>query len=131
MSDAREPSQRVKECAFLEGVLRRCPGHLPTMEALGDLYTKLGRIDEGLVIDESLTRADPRNPTYAYNLACSLALTGQKEQAIAALNRAVHLGYDDLEWLLKDDDLDSIRKHPHFVLILVQLKSRQNNSPAT
>ncbi|HMO04236.1 MAG TPA: hypothetical protein PKC67_10885 [Kiritimatiellia bacterium] len=131
MSDSREPSQRTKECVFLEGVLRRCPGHLPTMEALGDLYTRMGRIDEGLAIDESLTAADPRNPTYAYNLACSLALVGQKEKAIEALTRAVQLGYDDLEWLLKDSDLDSLRKHPHFVLILVHLKSARKNSPAS
>ena len=93
------------EVDFLEGVLRRCPGHEPTMHALGHLYTTIGRFEDGLRIDLELTSRKPEDPENWYNLACSYALIQRTEDAFAALDRAVGLGYDDAEWMLRDDDL--------------------------
>jgi len=105
--------QRV-EIQFLEGVLRRCPGHEPAMEALGHLYTKAGRYEDGLQMDLEMTRRQPDDPEHWYNLACSFALVKLPHDAIGALDRAVTLGYRDAEWLLKDDDLKPLHADPRF-----------------
>ena len=42
---------------------------------LGGLYTKQGRIADGLKMDRKLVRLRPDNATAHYNLACSLALS--------------------------------------------------------
>ena len=73
-----------------------------------------GRIDEGLKVDERLSRLDPRNPLVFYNLACSYSLSGDFDQAANALERALALGYRDFEWLAKDPDLKPLRAHPAF-----------------
>ena len=63
---------------FYEGVLRRNPADREVIELLGGLYTKEGRVDEGLRMDRRLVRLAPENPIAHYNLACSLALKRRK-----------------------------------------------------
>jgi hypothetical protein len=45
-----KPVQRPQrlEMQFLEGVRRRVPGHEPVLQALGHLYTRVGRYEDGL-----------------------------------------------------------------------------------
>ena len=113
--------QRV-EMNFLEGVRRRCPKHLPTLEALGHMFTQSGRYEDGLRVDLELTGQRPDEPLYWYNLACSYALTRRDGDALAALQRAIDLGYRDLQWLMQDEDLRSLRFDPRFIAILQQLQ---------
>ena len=47
-------AQRV-ELGFLEAVRRRCPGNPFVLKPLGDLYTRVGRVDDGLSVDLELT----------------------------------------------------------------------------
>ena len=62
------------EIQFFEAVHQRCPGYTEVVGLLGGLYTKAGRIVDGLRMDRKLVRLEPANPTAHYNLACSLAL---------------------------------------------------------
>jgi len=124
MSTARDTELQSKECAFLEGVRRRCPEFLPVLETLGDLYTKQGKIEEGLEVDLKLTSMFPGNEMYQYNLACSYALLHRQQEAFDALTEAVNQGYRDLEWMMKDKDLQRIRKHPEFVQIVALLQQK-------
>src|SRR5471032_3239516 len=103
------------ETQFFEGVLKHNPADMDVIELLGGLYTKQGRIDEGLRMDRRLVRLAPENPTAHYNLACSLALKRRKADAVRALRRAVEKGYTDLKWLRKDPDLASLRSYPAFL----------------
>ena len=100
------------EIEFLEGLTRRGPDWLEPLKLLGDVYTRRGRIQEGLRVDERLASLCPEDPEVHYNLACSLSLTHQFDQAFDALDRAFKLGYEDLDWLNKDPDLANLRKHP-------------------
>ncbi|HMP72885.1 MAG TPA: hypothetical protein PKE55_06425 [Kiritimatiellia bacterium] len=109
------------ELAFLKKLSNRLPGHVPLLETLGHLYTESGRIAEGLEADLSLTRLCPDVPLYWYNLACSYALSGRDDEAFSSLDRAVSLGYRDVEWIRKDSDLDSIRQDPRFHGMLQRL----------
>jgi len=49
-----------------------------------------------------------------YNFACSLSLIGSLEEAFKKIEEAVLLGYDDFSYILKDPDLENLRKHPRF-----------------
>ncbi|MBP6507629.1 MAG: hypothetical protein KA257_08685 [Opitutaceae bacterium] len=110
------------EIGFFESVLRRAPDYSEVIEILGGLYTKHGRIADGLRMDRRLVKLLPRNATAHYNLACSLALLQRKTAAIHSLLRAVELGYTDFDWMSQDPDLDALKPHPGFQALLEQLK---------
>ena len=110
------------EIAFFESVLRRDTRSTDVIELLGGLYTKVGRITDGLKMDRRLVRLQPANPTAHYNLACSLALTRRRSAALRSLRQAVELGYDDFDWMSQDPDLDPLKAHPDYAALLSQLK---------
>ena len=56
-----------------------------------------------------------------YNEACSLALGGRTEPAIAALALAIGAGFVDLEHIENDGDLDSLRENEAFQALLGSL----------
>src|ERR1041385_7692216 len=74
---------------FMEGIVRRDPEYIEALQLLGDHYTQRGKYQEGLQVDERLSRLEPRNPLVFYNLACSYSLIGQMDQAVAALEKAL------------------------------------------
>jgi Flp pilus assembly protein TadD len=110
------------EIAFFESVLRRDPTSTDVVELLGGLYTKVGRIADGLKMDRRLVKLQPANPTAHYNLACSLALTRRRDAALRSLRAAVTLGYRDFDWMAQDPDLEVLKSLPAFVSLLTQLK---------
>jgi tetratricopeptide (TPR) repeat protein len=110
------------EIGFYESVLRRDPGYTEVIEILGGLYTKSGRIADGLKMDRKLVRLLPTNPTAHYNLACSLALSKRKSDALRSLQAAVALGYDDFDWMSQDPDLEDLKNDPTFKSLIQKLK---------
>ena len=110
------------EIRFYESVVRRNRDYAAVVELLAGLYTKEGRIRDGLKMDRRLVRLQPTNPTAHYNLACSLALTKRNGAALRALRQAIALGYTDLDWMQQDPDLDALKRHPEFVALLSRLK---------
>ena len=121
---AEERARRI-EVEFLEGVRARLPAHPAVVESLGCLYTEMGRYQDGLRADRDMVRMEPDSPNAWYNLACSLALTGQPDDAFAALEKAIALGYDDAEWMQDDDDFEPLKKDPRFARLLAQLLARK------
>ncbi len=107
---------------FYEAVHRRCPDYVDVVGLLGGLYTKAGRIADGLKMDRKLVRLEPKNATAHYNLACSLALSKKRPDALRSLRKAVSLGYDDLDWMEQDPDLEILKNDPGFKKLLAQLK---------
>ena len=110
-----------KEMAFLESLARRCPQDVDLLKALGDLYTRTGCYEDGLKTDLELTRLCPREPLVWYNLACSYALLGRTDEALASLERSIVLGYRDARWIREDRDLDSLKKDQRFDALLQRL----------
>jgi len=118
------------EIGFIEGVVRKDPDYIDALQILGDDYTKRGRFDDGLKIDEQLARLRPQDATVLYNLACSYSLTGQTEPAFAALHRALAAGYDDFKWMAQDPDLETLRNHPLYEQVRAKIKTRPKAKPA-
>ncbi|HYP16032.1 MAG TPA: hypothetical protein VEQ65_02380 [Opitutus sp.] len=110
------------EIRFFESVLKHDPAYTEVIEILGGLYTRHGRIADGLKMDRKLVRLLPTNATAHYNLACSLALVKRKADALRSLRQAVQLGYKDFDWMQQDPDLEGLKDHPDFVALLNQLK---------
>jgi tetratricopeptide (TPR) repeat protein len=114
---AANRSERI-EIEFIESIRKRCAPNRMILETLGELYTRTGRYEEGLNADLELTRICPSEAIAWYNLGCSYALIGRKKDALAALTKAIELGYKDIEWMNIDSDLESIQDDPQFRALL-------------
>lgn len=123
-----QPQSLDFETTFYESVLSHVPAYAAVIEILGTLYTKAGRIEEGLTMDEQLVALRPESALAHYNLSCSLTLTGQIEEALLALKKAIDLGYSDAPWMLKDPDLDGLRDLPAFHELVDYAKEKQDQT---
>ena len=121
MSQRDDKREAEAEVRLLEGVRRRCPQDDRVWRALADLYTRVGRYEDGLTEDLKLADAFPREPDIWYNLACSHALLGHVDKAFQALHKAVESGYRNVEWMKEDEDLQLIRNDPRFQQLLAFL----------
>jgi tetratricopeptide (TPR) repeat protein len=117
--------ETVFDIAFYESVLRRDPSYVDVVELLGSLYTKAGRIADGLKMDRKLVRLQPDNSTAHYNLACSLALCKRPADALRSLAHAVTIGYDDAGWMEEDPDLEPIRDRPEFAILIALVRKAE------
>lgn len=108
---------------FYERILKRNPQDSDVVEILGSLYTRKGRIEDGLRMDRKLVRLLPDSANAHYNLACSLALKRRKADAVKALRRAVDLGYHDVEWMLEDPDLQCLKDYPAFDRLVGEMEN--------
>jgi tetratricopeptide (TPR) repeat protein len=110
------------EIRFFESVLRRDANYAAVVEILGGLYTRQGRIADGLKMDRKLVKLQPENANAHYNLACSLALSKRNSDALRELRQAIELGYRDFDWMQQDPDLEALKAHPQFQALLQTLK---------
>jgi tetratricopeptide (TPR) repeat protein len=111
------------EIKFFEDLLQDRPNFTHALESLGNAYTKSGFYQEGLEVDKRLLLLKPEDPIVYYNLACSLSLLGDIDDALKALKRAVVFGYSDYSYMLKDPDLENLRKDPSFSRFFTKIKA--------
>ena len=110
----RKRKKKSFEIIFYEKLLKKRPNFVQALSCLGEAYTRKGLYEEGLNIDKKLVELRPQDPIVHYNLACSLSLVGEPQEAFEELKKAVLLGYDDFSYILKDPDLENVRKLPSF-----------------
>ena len=121
----RERLEGEFQLEFFEAAVELDPCNLECLIRLGDIYTRQGMFEKGLAIDRRLIGICPKEPTFQYNLACSLSLLDRPDEAIEALRRAVDLGYDDWEHLERDEDLQKLRSRDEFQQVIA--KGREEN----
>jgi serine/threonine protein kinase/Tfp pilus assembly protein PilF len=66
---------------------------------------------------------NPSDATVLYNVACMFATSGEAEEAITLLERAVAAGFGHWNWIENDSDLESLRGHPRFQALREKLKT--------
>jgi len=115
------------ELKFMEEVLQRDPCNEDALMLLGHTYTRRGEFQKGLDMDASLVRLRPGDPTAYYNLACSYSLLLQIDEALAALNKAMVLGYRDIGQMMADADLANLRRDPRFRKLIGRFLKRSAN----
>lgn len=106
------------ELNFLEKIAARLPEDIEVIQALAELYTKVGDYDAGLVNDLKLSQMLPNDNLVWYNLGCSYALTQQPDEAFESLTRSIELGYTDYDWMKGDSDLAGLHSDPRFESLL-------------
>ncbi|MBP9853345.1 MAG: hypothetical protein KBD53_00590 [Candidatus Omnitrophica bacterium] len=113
------------EIEFCEGLLKKIPHFFEAMVLLGDLYTKVGRYQDGLAIDEKLYQIDPENPVILYNLACSYSLMNHIDLSFRSLKKAITCGYDDYRHIEHDLDLENLKKDKRFQKYFAALNKKR------
>lgn len=98
------------EVEFYEKILEDRPNFTDALKVLAELYTKSGKHKKGLRLDQKLSELLPYEPTVFYNLACSYSLTGDIDNALGAIKKAIGLGYNDFNCMHNDPDLENLRK---------------------
>lgn len=114
----REQSQLDFEVEFIGRILERDPFHTDALRVHANNLAAKGLYARALQVDRRLVRLLPERAIPWYNLACSYAVLGMTEPAIAALQRSLELGYRHLGHLRRDPDLKSLRHDPRFIRLL-------------
>jgi tetratricopeptide (TPR) repeat protein len=65
-----------------------------------------------------------------YDLACIDALQGRPEQAVEHLKAAFAVGFTDVNWMLQDGDLKSLRERPDFQALAERMRNGGLTPPA-
>jgi hypothetical protein len=105
---------------FCGAVLSRRSEHIEALELAANHLTALGYYADGLRLDRRLALIKPGEPGVLYNLACSLALTGNHGEALDTLSRAVEAGYSDFRHMSEDCDLAPLRNEERFLSLIAQ-----------
>ena len=72
-----------------------------------------------------------RQATCMYNVACGYALLNDKENALFWLDRALGGGFDQVDLLKEDSDLDPLRSDPRFKSIVQKVASTKPDDSST
>jgi tetratricopeptide (TPR) repeat protein len=126
----RDQSQLDFDLAFFDSLLQREPDYIDVLRCQGELLTRKGQHERALTIDRRLVSLLPSDSYVLYNLACSLALLDEPQEAIAALRRSLQCGYADLDYLKIDSDLDTLRGEPEYLALLSDYSVDEPSEPA-
>lgn len=119
----RDPAQTLFddfEIGLARSLLEVNPRNTEALQTLGQALTRAGRHQEALEADLRLANLRPRDPIAFYNLACSYSNLEDLDGAFDALKRAFELGYNDYKHLLKDPDLENVRRDRRFKQLLIR-----------
>ena len=107
--------QAVKHCRrSVEINPRFAPGYI----LLGALLKKPGELGESVTACKKALLLDPDCLAAYYDLACYYSLMDKQDQAMATLEMALCKGFCDFEWLMRDPDLETVRRNPGFELLI-------------
>lgn len=70
----------------------------------------------------------PEDANWKYNVACALALQDNREEAFRFLDEAITLGFRNPRHILDDPDLEGLRAHVKFMLMVQRAEKLQNVS---
>ena len=100
--------------AYFRRALRIDPDDIETMYHLAKLYVGTSEYEEALILYQKLIVLLPDNPAVDYNIACIYARQNNSEKSVHWLKKAVAKGFNDLEHIKNDSDLDNIRDSSHY-----------------
>ena len=85
-------------------------------ELRGQFVSAIARGDVAAMEDASRKGVEllPEDPTWKYNLACSLSRAGKKSEALDVLERAIRLGFRDSIAIGSDEDLKPLAGERRF-----------------
>eukprot|EP00028_Trichosphaerium_sp_Am-I-7-wt_P002314 CAMPEP_0168519218 /NCGR_PEP_ID=MMETSP0405-20121227/7183_1 /TAXON_ID=498012 /ORGANISM="Trichosphaerium sp, Strain Am-I-7 wt" /LENGTH=114 /DNA_ID=CAMNT_0008539711 /DNA_START=101 /DNA_END=445 /DNA_ORIENTATION=- len=69
---------------------------------------------------------NPNDMIAHYNLSCACSLLGRVQEAFESLEASIKLGYNNLQHLLSDPDLENVRKCPEFEKVIAPLRPKMD-----
>jgi tetratricopeptide (TPR) repeat protein len=75
---------------------------------------ELGEAEDAIEWAKKALSIDPNNPITFYVAACMYSRIGQSERALDCLEKVMSIGSVYREWIERDSDLESLRKHPRY-----------------
>jgi adenylate cyclase len=82
---------------------------------------RLGETERAKEWAERAMSLAPDDDAILYNAGCALAVVGEQEQALDALQRAIDAGLSGGDWIPKDPDWERLRNHPRFQGLMQRL----------
>jgi tetratricopeptide (TPR) repeat protein len=113
------------QIAMLESLLAADGRNIELLVQLGDFYSRLGDVERSLSIDLKLVDLCPQEKVFHYNLACSYSILNDLDSALLAFEKALLLGYDDVEQIQSDGDLANLRKDRRFQRLMREHFNRE------
>lgn len=104
----------------LRRALELDPGSRPAGFELTRILMERGDVDPALIILKELQSRNPEDPDCLYNLACCLSRLGNAEAGLRMLEQAVEHGFQDLDKIGADEDLETIRQFKEFARLAGQ-----------
>ena len=111
-------TQNEFDFEFFQRIVFRNPYHLDALRQLVEALVHRGDYGAALELDRRLVQIRPADTIARYNLACTLSLLGHVDEALAALDEAIGLGYGDVAHMEADGDLEAVRNHPRYPEVL-------------
>lgn len=127
MDSAMRAGQWEKVVTTSRALLEANPDHPQAWFNLGYSLHSTGKIEEALKAHEKASEFAQFGAIAAYNAACANALLGHSDLAFTWLDKAVKKGFNDVQQVQSDADLDSLRSDPR----LAALVTRLGGKPAT
>ncbi|HEY8164576.1 MAG TPA: tetratricopeptide repeat protein, partial [Gemmatimonadaceae bacterium] len=90
----------------------------------GTAASRLGDVARARDYAAQALAISPGDATVLYNVACIYATSGEAEQALASLEKAVSLGFGHRSWIEHDSDFESLHGSPRFKSLLASLEKR-------
>jgi len=112
MADAER--LRRRELEVLENQLQRFPDDVRARVLLASDRASAGDTEAALMHVKIAMAMRPHDANVLYNAACTYGLMGMKVDALETFRRAVNAGYSNLDWCLKDPDLQILHDEPEF-----------------
>lgn len=113
-----------EERIFYEKIIKKNSNFLEVLYQLARIYSHYKNYKKTLEIDKKIAELTPLDPFVYYNLACDFALLNDMENAVKNLKIALHLGFENKSYILKDKELKNLRKSKNFEEIKRILKQR-------
>jgi len=116
-------SEKAKE--HFSAALQLQPNYIPALNDLGTLYAIRHENYKAIAMFRKMTEVDPKQVIAYYNIACLHSKLNEKQEAVEWLQKAIENGYDNIEKIETDKDLDNIRGNPAYAELLHHLKKKQ------
>jgi|GEM_PF-5587028 len=98
------------------------PAYANVQSGLGNSYAKTGNLQEAKVAFEIYAKQFGDSPKNFRNWAIYYALSGDVDQALTNLDKAIELGLKDRVWLEQTSSLDTLRKTSKFKTLEKQIR---------
>jgi len=106
-----KPQQAIDYYARLSSLY---PDNLEALQKVAITYSCLGKFSEAIVYFKKGVELAPDIPENYYNVACMYSRLNEIDLALKWLRQALDKGYNKLEKLEYDEDLDNVRNTPRF-----------------